>query len=399
MCEIRGGECLLAGLCHPSQELRDRVLSKMKLFRVPPDPFAKTDGTVEQLKNVVEDCECKWHKRSAAIVSVVQISQIDHCQEGTIRKDTLQWVLDLLSASADKHIYFALVTSLGMCLKGIANHQAETGCIMLALDAEKPTHEAGAECIMLEIPDEQQVLGCLNFTLDFMKRKDIEKSVRGLSEALDTERSIRGLSEALADLRAYSEGRMDWILDKLLTAKGEWPLRHVLLLCELEKAAASADSGRATRLCWQLLQRVHDASIAVFQSEHEHVLKGLDTILAVIGLEAPSAVLHFLEHGEAHQRVRVLCVAAELNVQFARPTLIDLARALLSHEVAGTKINSLLSHFLQHEYAQRRSKLVHEHTSLGKVSRVVYYLQDVIEPSLLRAATSRCGAKGFSDQI
>jgi len=80
----------------------------MKLFRVPPDPFAKTPGSVAMLKNVVADRECEWHKRSAAIVSVVQIAQMDRCQKGTGREDLLQWVLDILSAGADEDIYFAL---------------------------------------------------------------------------------------------------------------------------------------------------------------------------------------------------------------------------------------------------------------------------------------------------
>jgi len=109
----------------------------MKLFRVPPDPFAQTHGTGAMLKNVVADRECEWHKRFAVIVSVVQIAQMDRCQKGTGREDTLRWMLDVLSAGADEDIYFALVTSLSTCLLGIANHQAEADCIMLALDAKK----------------------------------------------------------------------------------------------------------------------------------------------------------------------------------------------------------------------------------------------------------------------
>jgi len=81
-------------------------------------------------------------------------------------------------------------------------------------------------------------------------------------------------------------------------------------------------------------------------------------------------VLNLLEHGEAQQRARVLCVAAEINMQFARPTLVDLARALLSPEFGRIKICFVLTHF-QHEYAQHWSELVLKHTSLGKVSPAV----------------------------
>jgi len=56
-------------------------------------------------------------------------------------------------------------------------------------------------------------------------------------------------------------------------------------------------------------------------------------------------VLNLLEHGEAQQRVRVLSAAAEINVQFARPTLVDLARALLSHEFGRIKNCSLPTFF------------------------------------------------------
>jgi len=348
LCKIRDTDILVAGLCHPSQELLDRVLSEMKLFRLPPDLFAQTDGALTALKGIAEDHRCEWYNCAAAILSLVQSAKMDHSQMGTCKQDTLEWVLDLLLAGAEEDIYFALVTSLGTCLKGIANHKA------------------GADCIVLAIDDEQQVLGCLNLTLSRTEREN-------------TERSTRELSQALADLRAYSRGLIDWVLDRSLNQKGEWPLRHVLLFCD--KSEASADNGRAARLCKHLLRRVHAASNAALQSEHEHVLKSLGTILAVIGLKGPSDMLHFLEHGEAHQRVRVLCVAAELNLQFARPIFVYLARALLSHVFGGFKNHSLLTHVFENEYALRRSEPVLELTSVGKVSPAVGYLQIVMEPA------------------
>jgi hypothetical protein len=68
--EIRGSEWLIAGLCHPSLELWNIVLSEMKKFVVPPDPFAETDGTATALKQIAEDGASKWHKRAAALLSL-----------------------------------------------------------------------------------------------------------------------------------------------------------------------------------------------------------------------------------------------------------------------------------------------------------------------------------------
>jgi len=102
----------------------------------------------------------------------------------------------------------------------------------------------------------------------------------------------------------------------------------VLLFCE--KIAASADRGKATNIFRQLLCRIHASSIGVFEKEKHGLLKGLSIVLAVIGPNGPLTVLTFLEVGEAQQRVRVLCVATDLNMQFARQTLGDLACCLLS---------------------------------------------------------------------
>jgi hypothetical protein len=88
--EIRGSERLIAGLCHPSLELRNIVLSEMKKFGVPPDPFAETDGTAAALRQIAEDGASKWHTRAAAVLSLVQMAQMDHCRKGNGRSDTLQ---------------------------------------------------------------------------------------------------------------------------------------------------------------------------------------------------------------------------------------------------------------------------------------------------------------------
>jgi len=357
--KIRGTDSLVAGLCHPSQELRDRVLSEMKRFRMPPDPFAQSDGTVAQLKHIAEHHDCEWYTRAAAILSMVQIAQMDHCQEGTGREDTLRWVLDLLGAGEEKatsgdplgageedDTHFALVKSLGTCLKGVGN-------------------DGAADCIMLSSQDEQQIFVWLNRTLHNKKC------------------SIRGQSEVLADLNAYSEGLLDWVLLESLIEKGKWSLRHVKLFCE--KNAGSVDSCRANRLCQQLLDDVTHpcvdaASIEAFQKQDD-LLKGLGIILTRIGPNETSEVLRILEYGQAHQRIKVLCVAAGINMQFTRPIVDDLARCLLLALCGGIADQSLLTNFLELEYTRHESGP--QYTNPGDFSRVFHYLQTVMEPGAL----------------
>jgi len=168
--EIQGpSDSLIAGLCHPSLELRNGVLSEIKKFGLPPNPFA-ADGIVSKLKEIVTDQRCEWNRRAAAILSVAQIAQIEHCQIGNGRHDTLYWVLDMLGSHTQDDTHFALVTTLGICLKGVGNNAARVDCIILASS------------------DEQLLLIFLNRTL------------------IDKDPSANGPSEALADVKAYSEG-------------------------------------------------------------------------------------------------------------------------------------------------------------------------------------------------
>jgi len=99
----------------------------------------------------------------------------------------------------------------------------------------------------------------------------------------------------------------------------------VLLFCE-----QSADSVRATHLSTQLLGRVQALSIETFQTKQDDLLKGLSKMLELIGPDGSKVMLPFLEKGKAHQRVILLCIAADLNMQFARSLLADFARCLLS---------------------------------------------------------------------
>jgi len=342
--EIRGTDSLVAGLCHPSMELRNRVLSEMKLFAVPPDPFSHTDGIVPRLKQIVEDREREWYEHAAAILSVVQIAQMDHCQKGTGRNDTLCWVLNMLGTNTHDDIHFALVTSLGTCLKGITN-------------------TTGLDCIMLASQDEQQLLDILNRTL------------------IDEDRSISGLSEALADVKAFSEGLVDWVVSKSLIETGQWPTRHVLLFCE-----QITDSARASHFCSQLLSRVQASSIEAFLKGKYDLLKGLSKMLALSKILAEphgsSFVLPFLENGKVHQRMIVLYVIADLNMQFTRSLLSEFARCLLSKAEDSVTTQSVLTKFLEQEYTRYQLKLEYEYTSLCEVSSAFRYLQSIMEPAV-----------------
>jgi len=116
MHKIRGTDLRIAGLCHPSQEMRTLVLSEMKEFRVPSNPFA--EGTVTTLKMFAEDTSCVWHTRAASVLSIAQIAQMKHCSH-IDRTETIQWMLTMLQSGPDEleKIHFALVSALGTLLR------------------------------------------------------------------------------------------------------------------------------------------------------------------------------------------------------------------------------------------------------------------------------------------
>jgi hypothetical protein len=216
--EIRGSEGLIAGLCHPLKKPRKLVLSEMKKFGVPPDPFAETDGTAAALRQIAEDGASKWHTRAAAVLSLVQIAQMDHCRKSNGRSDTLQWLLAMLTPDQNEDIQFALVAGLGTLLKGF--EQTETKDEMLLVAAE----------------DEPVLLAAL---------KQLANGV---------------VVEAVADLKAYSDGLVDWVSNEsTLIPEGVWPIRHLLhVFCN--KTATSGNRERAEKLGQQLFGRVHAVS-------------------------------------------------------------------------------------------------------------------------------------------
>jgi hypothetical protein len=162
----RGIDLLLAGLCHPCSEMRLQVVSEMKRFRSPPDPFA--DGSVvSKLKVIAEDADCVWHKRAAAMLSIAHIAQMKPCSR-TDRTATIGWMLKMLQSESNvlENVHFALVSALGTMLKEGGDSAADDG-------------------IMLQLEDEI-----------ILTQLDLRKRV---------------VAHALSDLRIYSSGLVDWL--------------------------------------------------------------------------------------------------------------------------------------------------------------------------------------------
>jgi len=356
--EIRATETLIAGLCHPSLELRSRVLSEMDTFGMPHDPFCETDGTVAELKNIAKRRGYKWYERVAAILSMVQIAQMEHCQKGDNRTKTLRWVLGMLGREDDENVHYALVKGLGTLLKG-----RKDGALKLQFDFT-----------FVSADDEKVLLHALGSMVSY---------------------SHLAVMEALADLNAYSDGLMEWALNKsLLSDKSHlseknWPMRHVLgVFCT--KIASDSNYSQAVLLATHLFARVHAGSSKMYEIEKKDLHKGLKMMFGIIGADMLQLVLQLLRSGELLKRVRVMEMAADLDLKnFAHESLDELALCLLSTMDlldrpwkmdfgAGSTSHSLLDAIMQHEIAEHEIK--HMHASLFETSQVFRFLLDIFKP-------------------
>jgi hypothetical protein len=315
----------------------------MKKFGVPPDPFAETDGTAAALRQIAEDGARKWHTRAAALLSLVQMAQMDHCRKGNSRSDTLQWLLEMLNWEEEKEeeenidIRFALVSGLGTMLKGVEQTETKDGIMLVAAE------------------DEPLLLSAL------------KQSANGV------------VVEALADLKAHSDGLMDWVSNESsLIADGVWPMRHLLHVFCI-KTATSGSQDRAEKLWQQLFGRVHAVSEETFNKEQDDVLEGLMICPAMRDDRLP-LFLHLLLSGGVKQRSRVIKVAAKISMHClreSRESLDMLAQALLSDVVEGCLLadllqgGSLLADLLKSELNQ---------TNLRQSSNVFRYLTESLGP-------------------
>ena len=333
MHKIRGTDLRIAGLCHPSQEMRTLVLSEMKEFRVPSNPFA--EGTVTTLKMFAEDTSCVWHTRAASVLSIAQIAQMKHCSH-IDRTETIQWMLTMLQSGPDEleNIHFALVSALGTLLRHDGSDGVEGDGIVLC-------------------PEDENVLFQAN----------LRESVV--------------IADALSDLKVCSKGLVDWLQrEPCRIAGGKWPIRHVIFMCK--KVVEFKDTARSSRIAESLLGRLHSPSFD--EAEWEPLLKCLCTVHKLLGITMPTHILPFLESGELVQRMKVLQACAKLKLGFEDQSLHDLARCLLLREELASgalSTDSLLMHVLEQEGQKNPDRL----SSLRESSYVFSFLLSVAEPA------------------
>ena len=379
--EIRGVEALIIGLCHPSLELRSRILSEMEKFGVPHDPFTRTGGIATELKRIAHNNEAMWYKRAAAISSLVQIAQMDSSQQGENaiqnlkqkcrqvldRAETLRWVLEMLESCMDENVHYALAKGLGTLLKG----------------KEETTHD----CAWMPLCQEDG-----NVVLHALEMSDSQR-----------------IMDVVADLNAYSDGLMDWVLSKSYSkSKGKWPMRHVLnVFCS--RITTSNDLERAVILAKNLFGRVHAVSSEIFKIEASHLFNGLKATCKIIETDTLPLLLPFLKSGEVLQRVRVIEMAAKLetadlgclSLNFACKSLVDFASSLLCeiHTGVGLKGQCLLDELMEHEIAEYRIEHMHfSEGSQGVLMHVPFFQLSVIR-FLLHILTPVATIGGGPEQV
>ena len=176
---------------------------------MPTDPFDESDGTATKLMQIaVDGAEC-WYTRCAAVLSLVQIAQMDHCKKG--RAKILQWVLERMEIlNGNEDIHYALVSGLGILLTS-SQEQIHVGDAYIDISGQD-------EAVLLRFLEES---------------------------------SSRVLVNALSDLKARSIGLVDWVVSKQSIERNDWPAGHVLLLCS--KTAAADDHERALSALWLVL--------------------------------------------------------------------------------------------------------------------------------------------------
>ena len=343
--KIRGTPSLVAGLCHPSLELRNCILSEMDSFGMPPDPFSETDGIVAELKKIAEDKDrdAEWYTRAAAILSLMQIAQMQRCQQGGGRLQTLRWVLTMLATNIDENVYDALVKGLGTLLKGGEDVMKDETCITIRTE------------------DEQALLHAL-------------ENLAGHSW------NSAALMDVVADLSISSDGLTDWVLNKCCRiADGSWPMRHVLhVICK--NIVTSVDHRRALLLAEQLFVRLHAVSKKVHEIEASHLSDCLKAMFKIIGTDKLQLLLPLLKFGEVMQRARVIKIAACLQMNFAQESLHELAHCLLSDmdAVADSTGQSVLKELMQHELEEHKANLL-MHSTLFQTSKVLCFLLDIFK--------------------
>jgi len=276
--ELRGAKNLIAGLCHLSSKLRDLLLSEMRQFKMPLDPFAE-GLMISTLQKTAEDAAYLWHTRRAAILSTAQIAQMEHCLHG--RAGALTWMLKMFDSKPDvlRAIQFVLIKGLGTLLQSADKNDKQV-----------------EDCIVLSKGDEDVLLQVLEHADNFE------------------------VAEAIADLRLFSHRLVDWLLSDVrshLISDGKWPFCHVLLMCEKTAVAAHTSfHERASKLATLLVGRIHSPNCKI--TEQEASIQALTKIVNALGdrYYLDLALQTFLKTGNVDQRTRVLRVLHEAKIPF-----------------------------------------------------------------------------------
>jgi len=283
---------------------------------------------------------------AAAILSIVQIAQMEHCQKGDNRTETLRWLLAIFRPDFNENVHYALVKGLGTLLKERTEDKA------------------------------------LSFQTDFtLVGIDDEKVLLQALETLDSDNSdSRVLIEAVADLKAYSDGLMDLALGTTRRiAGGKWPIRHVIgVFCT--NITFAGDHPRAVLMAEHLFGRVHAVSSKIFETEKEDLFNGLKIMREFIGIDRMPVLLPFLTLGDVVRRVRVIEMASALEMEFSHELLGIFAHCLLSEIDNGAVSSgqSFLDDIIQHELLEHRIK--HIHGTPYETSKVLRFLRDIFKP-------------------
>jgi hypothetical protein len=145
---------------------------------------------------------------------------------------------------------------------------------------------------------------------------------------LDRENALP-LLEALAERNEGADRLAAWLVGKPhLVTEGGWPMRSVFFICNRIPAAKFGDRALLSQLADLVLAGVHSTSFR----ERDRA----DAMEALARLQAGGAnfaAVRFLDTGDPEQRIRVLDVLSELNVDIGRHSPDQLAQHLWAESI------------------------------------------------------------------
>jgi len=365
--KIRAAE-LITGLCHPSLQLRNVVLSEMKVFGVPRNPFAPTDGTADELKKIADDTSSVWHKRCAAIYSLVQISLMDHCLklDSSCRQDILMWIFAKLRSDSEMlpEVQTALVKGLGTILREPHEDSADspveissddTFLLLEILDQ----NSGGAISFVGLIPGALEILQLFSRELAvwLLKKPDIFETwpSRHLCLLFSKISEAGGITgQRKCDVSTEEDKMVDLVIEE----------EKMEVLSEEEEKAEKEDEATGYKIRYQTehafefgLAKVLIGRLYISEEDNRTFMyKALEHVHVVLsGNVIQRLLLQRLESGTLDQRIRMLNTAGKLELQFGSKSTQRLVQCLLApaHQAISTfpsnaaPENSLLTYLVQ----------------------------------------------------